>query len=180
LKRAVSIGLILILLLNVLGYYGIFLGLKYRNSLSMTKVLDANSYDESQAITIKIPVSIPYMSDQNDFKRVDGNIEHQGDVYRLVKQKYSHDTLTVVCVRDNEGKRLNKALNTYVKTFADKEHDRNSNTKHTLDFIKDYLTQPFSMRSASAGWETDVAYNSFDPILIQSFSSSVTQPPELA
>jgi len=146
----------------------------------MTKVLDADRYDESKAVTLKIPVSIPYMTDQIDFKRVDGNIEHQGEVYRLVKQKYSHDTLTVVCVRDTEGKRLNKALNTYVKTFADKSGDRNSNAKNTIDFIKDYLTQPFSIHSASTGWAIDVAYHSFDPFLIQSFSSSVTHPPELA
>jgi hypothetical protein len=93
-KKLLSIVLIAILVLNTLGYYGIFLGMHYRNDRIMTKALDSDNYDQAEAITINVAVSIPYMPDQSDFQRVEGKFEHQGELYRMVKQRYAKDTLT--------------------------------------------------------------------------------------
>ena len=161
-----------------MGYYGVFLGMQYRNDAAMIKILDGNRYDESQTITIKIPISIPYMNDNTEFERVDGKFEHQGGFYRLVKQKYAKDTLTVVCVKDSENKRINQALSNYVKTFTDKASDQNHNSKVTITFIKDYLPQTFSLKSVSSGWIADVIKESFYSNLVPSFVASVLHPPE--
>lgn len=162
-----------------MGYYGVFLGLQYRNDVAMTKVLDSNTYDESQTLTIKIPVSIAYMPD-GEFERVDGKFQHEGEVYRMVKQKYAQDTLTVVCVKDHEDKRIDQALTNYVKTFTDKASEENSGSKISLTFIKDYLPQTFSVHSLSAGWINDVVHTSIDRTLIPAFHASVVHPPERA
>lgn len=179
-KKLFSIAFVLILMLNVMGYYGVFVGMQYQNDMAMTKVLDSNAYDEAHAVTIKIPVSIPYMTDNADFERVNGKFEHEGNVYRLVKQKYAKDTLTVVCVKDFEDQRINQALTKYVKTFADKASDEQSGSKVSFNFIKDYLTQDFSILAGSEGLVTDVILNSFQRNLIPTFSSSVVHPPERA
>ena len=167
-------------MLNALGYYGVFVGLHYQNDLAMMKALDADTYDASQTITIQFPVSIPYMPDQADFKRVNGKFEHQGEFYRLIKQKYAHDTLTVVCVKDTEHKKIDNALADYVKTFTDKAADGKSTSKITFNFIKDYIPTTFAIGSTTSGWTTNVIHNSACGTLTSSFFASIVHPPERA
>ena len=177
-KRFFSIALVAIFLLNVMGYYGVFLGMQYQNDIAMRKVLDNHRYSESQTITVKVPISIPYMSDNADFERVDGMFEYQGEFYRLVKQKYAKDTLTIVCVKDFENKRIHQALSNYVKTFNEKAPVHNQGSKITVNFIKDYISQYFSIKSISSGWESDTLARSFCNELIPSYITSILHPPE--
>ncbi|MEJ7646963.1 MAG: hypothetical protein WKF87_20365 [Chryseolinea sp.] len=58
-KKVFSLALIFVLLLNVLGYYGVFLGLEYRNDIAMTTLFDHDGYEVSDMVTISLPLSIP-------------------------------------------------------------------------------------------------------------------------
>jgi len=137
-------------MLNVLGYYGLFLGLKYQNTQRVTQQLDDDDYQEDETITLKVPLAIPYYSD-TEFQRVNGEIEYGGEFYHLVKQKFLRDTLHIVCIRDVKSKHTKQALADYVKTFTD--HPVNGTSgKEVLGFIKDYLTTNFGLGSASVGW----------------------------
>lgn len=168
----------LILLLNVLGYYGVFMGLKYRNDQVMYSQFESGDYAEYQTVTIKIPMAIPYATDDVDFKRVDGKFEHEGQVYRLVKQKYASDTVTVICYKDFENERINNALSDYVKTFADTEAGHKSGSKISFSFIKDFLPETFAIENISSGWQTDVVLHSSSVKFVSSFYPSVVHPPE--
>lgn len=179
-KRIISITFAAIILLNTMGYYGVFLGLQYQNDLAMSKALDADNYDQSETITLKVPVSMPYMPDQSDFSRVDGQFEHNGELYRMVKQRYAKDTLTVVCVRDTEHKNIDRDLADYVKTFTDKATDTKPGSKLTINFIKDYLPIYFKIKSSTEGWALPLRHNSNYRNLIPTFSASIVHPPERA
>lgn len=170
--------LIAILLLNTMGYYVIFVGMQYHHDVAVVKELDADHYDASRTVTLKLAVSVPYMTDQEDFERVDGVIEHEGEHYRLVKQKYANDTLTVICIRDTERKKISEDMADYVKSFTDKASGQNNNAKHFISFIKDYLPQYTVVKSLTFGWESKIQYLSFSEILIPSFEPSVIHPPE--
>lgn len=146
----------------------------------MSKAIDADVYDQSSTITLKVPVSMPYMPDQSDFQRVDGEFEHNGQLYRLVKQRYVKDTLTVICLKDTEHKNINLALSNYVKTFTDKAADTKPTSKTTITFIKDYLPTSFGICSVTEGWALIILYNSHFQSLIPTFSSSIIHPPEKA
>lgn len=174
-KKAISIGLVVLLLLNVLGYYGLFIGLKYKNTLRVTSLLDAEDYEESETVTIKIPLSIPYYGD-TDFERVDGEIEHQGQFYRLVKQKLQKDTLYVVCIRDTRAKRIHEALADYVSTFADQTSDH-SNAKVIQSFIKDYCASTFALLEDASGWSEKLSVKGFNDSSSQIFRSFPYPPP---
>lgn len=180
LKKTFSILFVVVLLLNVMGYYVVFLGMQYRNDLTIARVLDTDQYNDSQTITLKIPVSIPYMTDQVEFQRVEGEFEHHGKAYRLVKQKYAKDTLTVVCFRDHENERITEALSNYVKTFGDNGPDSGDNLKITVSFIKEFLPHSFSVLTLTTGWQTDVIKNGIVDHLTSSFIASVVHPPERA
>jgi hypothetical protein len=166
--------------MNTLGYYGVFLGLQYQNSAALTRQLDADQYDPSQTVTFQVPLSVPYMYNDADFKRADGLFEHNGEFYRLIKQKYADDVLTVVCIRDSETKRINEAMSDYVMTFTDTAGDDSQGTTLTVSFIKDYISQTFSIVTTSSGWQTDVVNDNYAGNLIPTFTASVIHPPERA
>lgn len=149
-KKICSIFLVCLLLLNVMGYYGVFLGLKYRNTVDLTQRLDAEDYAASETVTIKVPLAIPYYMD-TEFERIDGEIEHQGESYRLVKQKLENDTLHIVCFRDVKGNRLKQALADYVKTFSHHSSDEQQ-LKTVPGFIKDYISANFTLATSAMGW----------------------------
>lgn len=161
-----------------MGYYGVFLGLQYKNDKDMIQRLDSEDYSDAETVTIKIPISIPYAADSKGYERVDGKFEHKGEFYRLVKQKLSQDTLYVVCVKDQENKIIDEAMTSFVKTFTDKPVDSHSNAKIVVTFIKDYIPQVFAVDHLSFGWETDVVKESTYNFLKSSFYPSIIHPPE--
>jgi len=114
LRKPIAIVFLALLLFNVLGYYGLFLGLGIQNDHEMIQNLDADNYDQSETVTIKIPITVPYASDSREFSRVDGTYKHNGEFYRLVKQALLKDTLHIVCVKHPGSKRINQALATIV------------------------------------------------------------------
>lgn len=180
-RKLISIVFITLFLLNVLGYYGLFVGLQYEYSLKMNKQLDSDTYNEHEAITIKVPITIPYATDSRDFERVTGEFEYQGELYRLVKQRLTRDTLHIVCVKDQQSTRIHQALASYVKTFTDKPVDsQQTSSKSTSDFIKDYLAQTLSFHQASSGWQCDLAKGASLPFFVSDFYSSIVHPPERA
>lgn len=163
-----------------MGYYGVFLGLQFKNDRNMIQRLDTEDYSASETVTIKIPISIPYAIDSKTFQRVDGKFEHKGEFYRLVKQRLAEDTLYVVCIKDHENKRIDEAMSTFVKTFTDKPVDQHSNSKVVVSFIKDYIQQSVTLQHLSMGWTLDVVKDSSCSILESTFHTSVLHPPERA
>jgi len=177
-KKVVSLALITVLLMNTMGYYAIFLGLQYNNSVKLTLAFDSDQYDESKAITIRIPMSIPYLQDDEDFKRVDGTYRHKGEFYRLIKQRYAQEMLTVICIKDSETKRISEAITDYVMSFTDSGDDHDLSLK--ISFIKDYIPQVLEILTTSNGWSSDVVESITSNNLKSSFTVSVIQPPEVA
>ena len=161
-----------------MGYYAVFLGLQYKHRLAMAEKFDAGMYDESQTITLEIPMSVPYLSDDSEFHRVDGSFEYQGEHYRLIKQKYSKDALIIVLSKDNENKRISEAMTSYVMSFTDTGDDNDSH--FTVTFIKDYIPQSFSMLTTSNGWQSEVVESFASTNLVPTFTASVIHPPERA
>ncbi len=163
-----------------MGYYGVFLGLQYNNDMNMIQRLDAEDYSASETVLIKVPLTVPYATDSKSFERVDGKFEHNGEFYRLVKQRLADDTLYIVCIKDFQKKRINDAMSTFVKTFTDKPVDQHSSAKITISFIKDYIQQSFTLQHISMGWTIDVVKETSCSFLESTFHTSILHPPERA
>lgn len=163
----------------MVGYYGLFMGLEYANDREMTQKLDASGYSESEEILVKVPLTMPYGRDSEDYERIDGKFHHNGEYYRLVKQRMYHDTLFVVCVKDQQSKRIDEARGEFAKTLTDTPSDQANQTAKSLSgFSKDYIAHTFSIRSVSTGWERDVLSEPSLAILVSDFYPSITHPPE--
>jgi ribosomal protein S17E len=156
-KKIAALFLLFLFLLNVLGYYGVFVGLQVKTTQQMRQNFDDDNYDH-QEITFKVPLTVPYNTDSKEYSRVDGEFEHNGEVYRLVKQRFQSDTLYIVCVKDNTSKDINQALEDYVKTFTDKPVSSKGNSKNIQNLIKDYITQSISIEKQNSGWEKTLSF----------------------
>ncbi len=145
----------------------------------MNAKLDAHEYDESQAITLELPMNVPYLNDDVEFERIDGVFEYKGESYRMVKQKYAKGVLMLVVIKDTENKRINEAIQDFVMSFAESGND-DQGPGLTISFIKDYIPQTFSILTTSFGWQSDVVNNMATNDLIPTFTASVIHPPERA
>jgi hypothetical protein len=167
------------MLMTSMGFYGIFLGLKLRNDAATVRQLDRDDLREFETVTFKIPISLPYSLDDTGFERIDGKYEHNGEFFRLVKQRYAHDTLTIVCVKDKHEKVIENAMMTYVKTFAS-QHTESQGAKLQISMIKDYLPQSFGLMTGADGWVTKLHFYSESAKEKCAHLKRVIKPPELA
>lgn len=177
-RKAVSILLVFLLLFNALGFYGLLQGLKYKNTLDLVRRLDNQQYSKDETVTFKLPFTVPYQLSSNGYERVDGQIQIEGEYYRLVEQKLSRDTLYIVCIKDHDSNRIMQALGDYVKTFTDKPSQAKNTGKSFLTFIKDFLPTSVLVSSISDGWNSTVVPISFTKDFTSRSLAVFTPPPQ--
>lgn len=177
-KRLFAIIVLNIFLLNVLGYYGVLLGLKHASGTDLAERLNSDMYDLGGTVTFKVPLAIPYGTDSQNYERVDGEFEKDGEIYRLVKRRMVQDTLYIVCVKDEKTSRINSALEDFVQSFAGQEDDSQQNAP-VQGFIKDYVNTEINLLSV-AGWEKEVVAASVPRYFFDSYLASIIHPPDRA
>lgn len=176
-KKVTAFALLLIFLINIGGYSIIYRMAHTRAAKELTAKLDRDEFSGSQAITIKIPVSLPYQPDR-DFERIDGEFEYQGQYYRLVKQRVLGDTLHVVCVIDDKKKELVDEMNTHTRMTSE-----SSSTNQSLKIINSNPLQEYSqgyvfeLTSSSFGWVSSFGYADYTSSPIDPFQGINSPPP---
>jgi len=135
----------------VVGYYGVYVGLKIQASHELKARLDAEAYTEQETITIKIPLAVPYQTGSEKFERVNGDFEKDGKFYNLVKQKLENDTLHVVYIRDHKEAGLFEMLTNFVQNNTDTPISKKAG-KLIENFAKDYIAITNEIQIASTGW----------------------------
>jgi len=100
-----------------MGGYGLFMAhLEDEANKNMEQQLDAESYDTSTLITIKIPLTkLSYYTNSADYERQNGEVEINGVKYNYVKKRIYNDTLEMVCIFNAEATKLRTARNDFFK-----------------------------------------------------------------
>lgn len=178
LKRLASIFFVFLMLFNALGFYGLLQGLRYKSTLDLVERLDDHQYTAEETVTLTVPLTMPYQLDTKDYERVDGEIQYNGEFYRLVKQKFDNDTLYIVCIKDHTSKRINQALMDYVKTFRDNPMHGKQSSQNLTAFIKDFLPTSIGILHACDGWNYSVASESIEQFFSSRSLAVVTPPPQ--
>lgn len=176
LVRLISIALLTLFLFNMIGYYGVYVALRAKVNSELREKLDADNFDESETIVIKVPLSLPYQTDWTSFQRVDGDFERDGKFYNLVKQKIERDTLTIIAVRDHEEATLFESLVEFVQSNTDNPISKNTG-KLIENFAKDFLCSSSGLTTASIGWIAEPAFVVPHYSVIHSFQKVHTPPP---
>jgi hypothetical protein len=177
-KRLVSILLLIVFLFNVGGYYLVYLGLHHRTNLLLTEKIDAQLYNEDETIELKIPVTLPYPIQQNGFERVDGKFEHQGNFYKLIKQKLENDTIYIVCIKDVKAKQLARTFKDYVAKTSDLPANGKGAVNLLGKFLKDFENLDANLFSEGKGWERIVVFGESRFNLSAAYRTLTGPPPK--
>lgn len=89
---------------------------------------------------MEIPLSAPYMSNQEDFQPTNTRFEKDGKYFRAIKQRYQNDTLQIVYVPDTARKVLESTVKIWISSLTEDELPQDQNGKSQLKlFVKDYI-----------------------------------------
>jgi hypothetical protein len=90
-----------------------------QSDVKMEARADLQAYDDKQLVEIRIPLSIPYYSDWDDFERHDGSVELNGVQYNYVKRKVQDGQLILLCLPNPEKQLVKSKGDQYFKLIND-------------------------------------------------------------
>lgn len=164
----------------MLGHYPVYIGMQWQARQDMEHRLDAEDIYGHELFEVKIPMSLPYWQNMQDYERVTGRFEHNGEFYTLFKQKVQDDTLFLVCVKDRQQKQLLQKLTEAVQlTFSDAPGTHQKAAKFLENLTKDYL--PLQPLIALVSWEQNLALQTpptHSSCFYSTFFTSFSPPPE--
>ncbi len=89
---------------------------------------------------MEVPLTVPYMSYQEDFQVTNTRFEKDGKYYRAIKQRYIDDKLQIIYVPDTARKALDNTIKKWISSLVDDELPADQGSKTLLkNFVKDYI-----------------------------------------
>lgn len=185
-KQIAAILLITVFLFNLFGYRLLLNYAQHQSNQKLEANFDNNNYNEAELITVKVPLSLPYQNNQQDFERVDGEIKINGKIYKFVKRKISNGELLLMCLPDHKKMELQSAKDEFFKYANDlvqsksskkSDHSKAGAFKNLVGEYDNYtnqLTSHFSLTNI-----VDYTISNGLKYLPSSPHLSPDQPPEL-
>lgn len=146
-KTIAAILLLGILLFNWVGYRLVNEFMQDKANLQLEVQLDRRQYDESQLISIKVPLKhLSYYNSSTSFERVDGQIDIDGIPYQFVKRRIYHDSLEVLCIPNQTVLKLRISKDDYFKTVNDIQRSQQGQQQGSHPgSSKNFMTDPYTV-----------------------------------
>lgn len=141
---------------------------------------DAHQYDNAALVEIKIPINLPYATDQSDYERMDGEVEFNGVFYNYVKRKISKDTLYILCLPNKTKTKIVSAGTQLVKRITD--IPSNKNNKDSSKKMMKANDHPINIEEIRFISTVKLILNKpthHTPGILHSFIATPIQPPEV-
>lgn len=139
-----------ILFFNWYGYQLLTQYWQQRADRRLEARLDRNEYDESQLLSVKVPITnLSYYNSSNNFERVDGQIDIGGVRYQYVKRRIFKDSLQLLCIPNETAMKLQQVKNDFFRQVNDLQQQnqgKRAPASPLKDISKDY--QPAAMQIA--------------------------------
>jgi hypothetical protein len=181
-KKLAAILLLVLFLFNIIGYRIVFYFVQQQDDIALETSLDKDQYDESELITIKVPLSLPYQTDWKDFERVDGEMNLDGKIYKYVKRKVQDGQLVLMCLPDEHKMRIQNARDEFFKLANDlsstNSSKKSSNTVSLKNVLGDYEKQQDQWSAATITYKIVYEIPADATAFINQFHNSPEQPPE--
>ena len=118
-RKSIAFILLGLQLFNMGGYQLLFKHIEERSATHFIEQLNTNNYNESQLIEIKVPISLPYTTDWDSYERYDGEVIVDGIHYNYVKRKLANDSMSFLCIPNNEKMSIINSKNIYYSLVND-------------------------------------------------------------
>lgn len=141
-KKTFSIALLFLYLFSLTGYLLLQVYIESSDKKLIAQ-LDEHQYDHAELVEVKIPINLPYATDESEYQRMDGEVEFSGVFYNYVKRKISKDTLYILCLPNKSKTRIVATGNKLIKLVNDipaSKKDKDSSKK--LNKSIEYLHKP--------------------------------------
>jgi len=146
LKKGLSIVLLFCFLSYHFGYYLLYISLHHQIENDWQEKIFDDHF--SQELLMKLPLSVPYMADQEDFQITNTPFTKDGIHFRAIKQRYANDTLQIIYVPDHESSSLITTVKDWIATINSDMQPNQSNGKLVfLKAFKDFTTSQFNFLS---------------------------------
>lgn len=177
--------MIAIFIFNLFGYRLLFNYAQQQSDIKLEASLDKNDFNEAELITLKVPLNLPYLTNQQNFERVDGEITVDGKIYKYVKRKITDGSLVLLCLPDHNKMRIESAKDEFFKYANDLVRNNNSKkSDHSKTGIFKNLTGEFD--SYATKFTTGYSVANIVHTILKQLNylptpphSSPEQPPEL-
>jgi hypothetical protein len=177
--------LLALLLFNWFGYRILTSVLEDNADSQLEAALQNNEYDESQLISIKIPVSyLLCYSISKTFERIDGKLEIQGSEYRYIKRRILNDSLELLCIPNPALMKLKAAsieIFKFVNDLYPNESGKanNSHRGSSKSFSLDYYTISPPFYLIDPGIAVTVTHIHYHSGISSRWHIVAEQPPEI-
>jgi hypothetical protein len=140
LRKSVAIVLLLCFAIYHFGYYGFYFSFQYQLESQWEDQIYGEQIGTFEERLMEIPLSAPYMANQEDFQATNTKFEKDGKYFRAIKQRYHNDTLQIVYVPDTARKALETTVKSWISSLTEDELPLGPDGKTQLKlFVKDYL-----------------------------------------
>ena len=142
--------------------------------------LDQNQYDESNLLTIRVPLNMPYVSDWDDFETAYGETELNGAHYTYVKRKVEGGELVLLCIPNKEKTQLQDAKNNFFKLVNDLQQPtgKKDSKDHTVKIpCSDYIANTLDNINVEI-YGKRVQQSPYSAVITAIYIATPSQPPE--
>lgn len=132
------------MLFNSFGYRLFSFLIETKADKQVEAKLDANDYDESKLIEIRIPLKLPYTTEWKEFERFNGEIELNGTYYKYVKRKVITDSLILLCLPNKSKHNIVSARDHFFELVNGLKHPLEKKSQSSSIFktlLSDYIKE---------------------------------------
>lgn len=178
-RQLSSILLLSIHLFNLAGYTLLFRFLQQQNNKTTLEHIEKGYYSDKDLVLVKVPVTVPYSVDGNEYERIDGEIEWGGVHYNYVKRKYQNDTLYILCLPNTVQTKLRKAEKQYADHVNEAPAQKNNDTNiKKVTLSGEYENNEIVYPQPGILVPEEHHYLSFSTPLLHIYSKCIIQPPD--
>ena len=138
-------------------------------------------YDDSATEMMEIPLSLPYMANQESFQVTNLAMEVDGEFLRVVKQRYQNDTLQLIYIKDHQQRQLENQLNDWIQSITDQsqKNEQDRNQLFAKLFPKDFIASELHRCKINLGLHSYSGIGSVQADYANDAISITTPPPQL-
>ena len=180
-KKFTAILMLSVHLFYVGGFTLVFRYMMNQSDQQIVKRIYENKIDKTQLYEIKVPVSLPYVTDWKDYEKIEGQIQLNGTYYNYVRLKMTHDTMSLICIANTEKTKLFKDNVIMAKNLSDvpaskKGQDNGSSVKKAgLDV--QYSLELFGYSCQRFGSDFNTTFHQIFSINSSPYIESPGKPP---
>jgi len=112
---------------------------------------------------VRVPFSLPYGQNQENFQSVNFSMEINGQSSRVIKQRYFDDHLEVIVVDDELQANFHQQIKNWLSSLgADQEDSDQAPLQKTLSksFAKNFIPYEFELKLEASHWEIPLRHTS--------------------